>query len=158
MDKQRVEAEEVLNGAGLEHFGLQPLDPVNLIKTGAAKIKVKQEFIMLFVENFQRLVPILTKNELKVMLSILKFMTFANVFSVTQKAISADSGVPLANVSRAMTALKKWQILSFSKEGVGHINPYIFSKGKLLEVKKTLPQLSFVFENSMETEKIKNPF
>ncbi len=148
---------DVFSPAAIKKMDLEPADQVNVFK-GPVKVKVKQDFIMLFVENFQRLVPLLTKNELKVMLSILKFMGYSNVFSVTQKAISNDSGVPVANVSRAMAVLKKLMILSVSVDGVWYINPFIFSKGKLLEVKKNIPILAMVFGGNLETGEIKNPF
>lgn len=153
-----TKASDLLSSEALEQFEMSGAETVNLIKTGQ-KVKVKNEFVMLFVENFQRLVPLLTKNELCVMLSILKFMNYQNVFSLTQKAISKDTGIPQANVSRAMKGLRERKILAENELGVGYINPYVFSKGHILEVKKNLGQLSLVFtDKSLESTEIQKPF
>ena len=151
------EAQYIFSEEGMESLDLKKLTPVNIIKAGQ-KIKVKNEFVMLFVENFERLVPILTKTELRVLLCILRFLNYENVFSLTQKAISASTGISKTNVSRALKTLRSRKILSENSDGIGYINPYIFAKGAVLEIKKNIPKLSLVFDGGLESGEIKKPF
>lgn len=150
-------ASDLFTEEGLGALDLTKADTVNLIKAGA-KVKVKNEFVMTFVENFERLIPILTKTELRVMLCVLKYLNYQNVFNLTQKAIAADTKISQAAVSRALATLRDRKILAETENGVGYINPYIFAKGAVLEVKRNLPQMSLVFEGGLETAEIKKPF
>jgi len=130
-----------------------------IAQTEKPKAKVHNEFVMTFIENFERLIPVLTKTEMRVMLCILKFLNYQNVYNLTQKAISRDTGITTAGVSKAMKVLRERKILAETEDGVGYINPYIFSKGHIMEVKKNIQQISFVFDgDSLETEEIKKPF
>lgn len=150
-------ASDLFTETGLSELDLTKSDTVNFIKAGA-KVKVKNEFVMTFVENFERLIPILTKTELRVMLCVLKYLNYQNVFNLTQKAIAADTKISQAAVSRALATLRDRKILAETENGVGYINPYIFTKGAVLEVKKNLPQMSLVFDGGLETAEIKKPF
>lgn len=150
-------ATDLFTEEGLNALDLTNKDTVNLIKAGA-KVKVKNEFVMTFVENFERLIPILTKTELRVMLCVLKYLNYQNVFNLTQKAIIADTGISKPNVSKALKTLRERKILAENEHGVGYINPYIFAKGAVLEVKKNLPQMALVFDGGLETDTIKKPF
>jgi AAA15 family ATPase/GTPase len=124
-----------------------------------SKQPVHNPFVMTFVENFERLVPILTKTEMRVMLCIVKFLNYQNVFNLTQKAIAHDTSIPQAAVSRAMKVLRDRKILAETESGIGYINPFLFSKGHLLETKKNINQISFCFEGeNLETEEIKKTF
>lgn len=150
-------ATDLFTEQGIEALDLKKSDTVNLIKAGA-KVKIKNDFVMTFVENFERLIPILSKTEMRVMLCVLKYLNYQNVFNLTQRAISADTGIQQAAVSRALKTLRELKILAETESGVGYINPFIFSKGHVLEVKKNLPQMTLIFDGGMETQEIKKPF
>lgn len=152
----KTSADEMFTTGGLATLGVKQDDMINIIKTGQ-KVKVHNEFVLMFVENFERLVPILTKTEMRVLLCVVKYLNYQNVFGVNQARIASDIGINTANCSRAMKSLKDKNILA-EKNGVSYINPYIFTKGHILEVKKNIKQISFVFDDELETDEIKKPF
>jgi biotin operon repressor len=150
-------ANELFTENGLSEMGVKPTDSINVLKVGA-KVKVKNEFVMMFVENFERLIPILTKTELRVMICVLKYLNYQNVFQLSQKAICADTGISKPNVSKALKTLRDRKILAENENGVGYINPFIFAKGAVLEVKSKLPQMELIFDGGLESSEIKKPF
>ena len=65
---------------------------VSVIVSERDKVKVKDQFVLLFSENLKNLLVAekITLSELKVMLSIISFSSYLNVFKVTQKVIAND--------------------------------------------------------------------
>ena len=123
------------------------------------KIKVKDEFVLLFASNLQTLLvkDKISLRELKILLTIVKFSQFKNVFNVTQRVIAENAGLDKASVSRDMKKLKsKGFILHDKITGVDFVNPYLFLKGSVKEFKASpiAKQLHF-FEMD---EDISNPF
>jgi predicted transcriptional regulator len=100
-----------------------------------SKAKVEQEFVLMFVENVQTVVHDLTKNEFLVLLSIVKFSQYKNVYNVTQGKIADDSGIAQSQVSRAMKRLKEKNFL-IEKDGLQYVNPFLFIKGGITTLKK----------------------
>lgn len=100
---------------------------------------------MMFYENFARLVEVLTKRELRVLMAILRFLEYQNVFKITQKTLADFLGVDVANVSRAIKTLRAKKIISIDGNGTEFVNPYIFAKGNMLEIKKNSPEIAQYF-------------
>ena len=133
------------NGAGVsEALGISENDPVNLFAM-RGKLKTKNEFVMMFYENFARLVEILTKRELRVLMAILRFLEYQNVFKITQKTLADFLGVDVANVSLAIKTLRAKKIISIDVNGTEFVNPYIFAKGNMLEIKKNSSEIAQYF-------------
>ena len=141
---------------GLDEEELQD-KKVTVFVSEPEKIKVKNEFVLLFVENLQSIVNNgLTMNEFKVLLSIVKYSSYRNVFKITQTTISKDTGIDRSDVSRIMKKLKeKSYILHDENNDVDYVNPYLFLKGGIKEFKASplFKQLHFT-----EFDDIKNPF
>lgn len=132
---------------------------VSVLITERDKIKVKDEFVLLFAANLQTLLvnDKLTLMELKILLTIVKFSQYKNVFNVTQKVIAENAKVEKGNVSRTFRKLKeKGYLLHDPKTGVDFVNPYLFLKGSVKEFKASdfAKQLQF-FEMDKD---IINPF
>lgn len=120
------------------------------------KIKVNDQFVLMFVSNFQRLMEILTHRELKVLLALVKFSEYKNVFKVTQKALEKETGIKQSNISIILNKLKdKNFILEDEENGVEYINPFLFLKGSIKEFKKS--DLYKQLYNA-DFNNIKNPF
>lgn len=132
---------------------------VTVLIANDEKIKVKDEFVLMFASNLQTLLinDKLSLRQLKILLTIVKFSQFKNVFNVTQQVIADNAKIDKANVSREMKKLKeKGFILHDKITGVDFVNPYLFLKGSVKEFKSSsiAKQLKF-FEMD---EDIKNPF
>ena len=120
------------------------------------KIKVNQQFSLCFLENFQSLTKDLTRRELIVFMSLVKFSKFKNVYKITQKTIEKDTGIKQTNISVVLKKLKeKNYILHDEENEVDYINPYIFLKGSIKEF-KTSNLYYELKKNSFEN--IKDPF
>lgn len=100
-----------------------------------SKAKVSQEFVLMFVENVQSVAHDLSKNEFLVLLGIVKFSQYQNVYNLTQAKIAEDTKIPQPQVSRAMKKLKERHYL-LAKDGIEYINPYLFIKGGITSLKK----------------------
>ena len=128
------------------------------------KVKVSQEFVMLFVVNAQRALNEFTKTEFKILLSIAKFAQYKNVFSVTQAAISEDCGVDQSDVSRAMKKFRdKDYLLKHPTNGLEYLNPNLFAKGGITQLRAdkkgimaALDQDVYKPENTKSAPVIKN--
>lgn len=132
---------------------------VTVLIADREKVKVKDEFVLLFASNLQTLLinDKLSLRELKILLTIVKFSQYKNVFNVTQQVIADNAKLDKANVSRDMKKLReKGFILHDKITGVDFVNPYLFLKGSVKEFKASAiaKQLHF-FEMD---EDIKNPF
>jgi predicted transcriptional regulator len=138
-----------------EELGVSEKDPVNLF-TVRQKVKTNNQFVMLFYENFSRLIEILTKTELRVLMCILKYLEFQNVFKLTQKTIASSLETDEANVSRAIKKLREKKIISVDKDGTEYVNPFIFAKGNMLAIKKKIPEYSKFFNGQLELLDDKN--
>lgn len=122
------------------------------------KIKVKDQFVLTFVGNLQNLLvhEKLTTSELKVLLTIVQYSSFQNVFKITQKTISNDLNISEAMVSKTMKKLREKQLILEDSTGVEYVNPYLFLKGKITEFKASerFKQMSLHFNDEI----IKSPF
>ena len=151
-------AQNFLTDNAILALGIENNDEVNIVKS-RSKVSVANEFVMMFIENFSRLVPLLNKSELRVMLSLLKFLNYNNVYTINQRVIADDTGLSKQAVSKAWSRLKELKILSETDNGIGYINPFIFAKGSLLEVKKHSEKIGNCFEGKkLTSEEINNPF
>ena len=91
--------------------------------------KVQQEYVLMFVENFQAISKQLTNREIQVLLSIVKFSQYKNVFKITQTTIAKDTGIQRSNVSVIMKKLREKNYILYDEEQeIEYVNPYIFSK------------------------------
>lgn len=137
-------------GADLtESLGISDNDPVNLFSI-RSKVQLKNDFVLMFYENFARLVELLTKRELRVLMAILRFLEYQNVFKITQKTLAKYLEVDEANISRAMKTLRGKKIISVDEFGTEYVNPYIFAKGNMLQIKKQVPELAKLFDGQLE--------
>jgi predicted transcriptional regulator len=151
------QAEDFLTLDAIEMLGVNEETKVNI--STRQKVKLTNEFVMLFVENFYRLLPLLKKSEIQVLLCIIRFLNYKNVFAITQKSIAEDTGLDKSSVSNAFKKLKSLKILVETDTGIGYINPYIFGKGSLLEIKNHANKIGDCFaDKTLTSNEIDNPF
>lgn len=132
---------------------------VNVFVTDKEKIKVNQTFVLMFVENLQNIMKNLTKTEMAVLFSVVKFAQYKNIFKITQQSIANDTGINRSEVSRAMRKLRDNYYLLKDINEIEYINPYLFLKGGIKEFKgsdlfKQMQQLQLHFDE----KEIKNPY
>lgn len=147
-----------LTGDLLQEFSEDDLSDkkVNVFVSDRTPVKVKQEFVLLFVENLQAIMKNLTKNEMSVLFSVVKFASYKNIFKITQQSIANDTGIDRSDVSRAMKKLRDSGYLLKDKNEVEYLNPYLFLKGGIKEFKASelWKQMQLHFEDG----EIKNPY
>jgi predicted transcriptional regulator len=100
-----------------------------------SKAKVEQEFVLMFVENVQSVVHEISKTEFLVLLSIVKFSQYKNVYNVTQQKLADDLTISQSQVCRAMKRLKEKNFL-LNNKGLEYVNPFLFIKGGITTLKK----------------------
>lgn len=96
------------------------------------KISIKNEFVILFVENFNEVMVKYKLNgrEMKVVFTILNLMSFGNQINITQKLISQKSGIAKAHVSTIYKSLIEKNILiRHEEDGSIFFNPNLALKG-----------------------------
>ena len=103
-------AENLFTASAKSILDIDDDESVNIIKS-RSKVKVTNEFVMLFVENFYRLLPLLKKSEIQVLLCVIRFLNYQNVFAITQKSIAEDTKLDKSSVSNAFKKLKELKIL-----------------------------------------------
>jgi len=133
---------------------------VKVIISERPKVKVKQQFVLLFVENLKDLLvkDKITVTELKVLLSIIHFASFKNIFKITQKTIATHVKLDPAVVSRTMKKLRKEKFLLEDKiQQIEYVNPCLFLKGSITDFKRT-EQFKNLHLHFNDDEVMKNPF
>lgn len=147
-----------LTGDLLDEFSETELadKKVNVFVSDKTPVKVKQEFVLLFVENLQAIMKNLTKTEMSVLFSVVKFASFKNVFKITQQTIANDTGINRSDVSRAMKKLRESGYLLKDNNEIEYINPYLFLKGGVKEFKAS--ELWKQMQLHFEEGEIKNPY
>lgn len=150
-----------LTGDLLAEFDEQDLTDkkVNVFVSDREPSKVKQEYVLMFVENLQTIMKNLTKTEMSVLFSVVKFSQYKNVFKITQQSIANDTGINRSEVSRAMKKLRENGYLLKDDNEIEYINPYLFLKGGIKEFKTTelwkkMQQMQLHFDEN----EIKNPY
>ena len=140
----RVNADEtsdevIENITELQARGIDPESTKVNIFIGEDKIGVNSDFVMLFASNLQRLLcrNKLTINEMKILLTIVTYSQYRNMFKVSQKAIAKETGIHKGNVSKYYKSLKEKGIILEDENENEFINPYLFVKGKMKEMKAT---------------------
>ncbi|KQN71609.1 hypothetical protein ASF04_26395 [Duganella sp. Leaf61] len=132
---------------------------VSVFVTEKEKIKVNQTFVLMFVENLQAIMKTLSKAEMAVLFSVVKFAQYKNVFKITQQTIAKDTGMHRSDVSRAFKTLRANKYLLKDADEIEYVNPYLFLKGGIKEFKKTelfsqMQQMQLHFDEN----DIKNPY
>lgn len=123
------------------------------------KMKVQQEFAMVFIQNLDKVIDIVSKNELRVLVSIVKHCQFKNVFKVTQQAIADDLNLDKGNVSRAFKRLKELKLLLVDeKTKMEYVHPFLFVKGGLKEMKSTDEYKQLCLFHDDESSLLSKPF
>ncbi|HGE8465529.1 TPA: replication/maintenance protein RepL, partial [Serratia marcescens] len=95
------------------------------------KISLKNEFVILFLENFDRLITELKINtsELRVLIYILKKMEFGNLVSLSQTSIVKALDMNKSNVSIIFKKLLAKDVLIKDEDGNMYVNSNIVMKG-----------------------------
>ncbi|EPL2381525.1 TPA: replication/maintenance protein RepL, partial [Klebsiella pneumoniae] len=95
------------------------------------KISLKNEFVILFLENFDRLITELKINtsELRVLIYILKKMEFGNLVSLSQASIVKALDMNKSNVSIIFKKLLAKDVLIKDEDGNMYVNSNIVMKG-----------------------------
>lgn len=95
------------------------------------KISLKNEFVILFLENFDRLITELKINtsELRVLIYILKKMEFGNLVSLSQASIVKALDMNKSNVSIIFKKLLAKDVLIKDEDGNMYVNSNIVIKG-----------------------------
>lgn len=77
----------------------------------------------------------LTMAEFKTLLVLLKLMQFGNIVSINQTTIAVMRGITRQAVSKQFKKFKSVGIIIEDEHGTTWVNPAIFIKGKLYDVK-----------------------
>lgn len=94
------------------------------------KLTVKAPFVLAFTSNLRQLAELnISQNELKIITYILEVMEFGNLISISQAAISRNTGIAKSNVSFNFKKLKEKKILIEDKDGNLLMNSSLFQKG-----------------------------
>lgn len=130
--RQIIEVSNAVEEAEGSTLSTEDNDKVNIIVSKKYTHDVKNNFVMLFYEN---LFDIIKKHklgmiELEVLLTLLKFASYGNLLSYTQKAIGKIIDKPQPNVSRALKKLRDKNILIKLETGE-YLNPHIITKGNI---------------------------
>ncbi|EAQ2260629.1 hypothetical protein C4Z15_016240 [Enterobacter hormaechei subsp. xiangfangensis] len=95
------------------------------------KVSIKNDFVILFLENFDRLITQLklTTTELRVLIYILKKMEYGNLLTLNQKSVCVALNMKSSNVSAIFSKLKQKGVLVFDDEKNMYINSNLVMKG-----------------------------
>jgi len=95
------------------------------------KVSIKNDFVILFLENFDRLITQLklTTTELRVLIYILKKMEYGNLLTLNQKSVCVALDMKSSNVSAIFSKLKQKGVLVFDDEKNMYINSNLVMKG-----------------------------
>ncbi|EFG8795778.1 hypothetical protein BL625_004577 [Escherichia coli] len=102
-----------------------------LIVKKDTKVSLKNEFVILFLENFDRLITELklTTTELRILVYILKKMEYGNLININQKSICKALDMKSSNVSAVFKKLKEKDILVVDEEKNTYVNSNLVMKG-----------------------------
>lgn len=114
------------------------IDSVNIIVAKENhNLKPNIGFVMSFpkvtrtvIDNFK-----LTMSEYKTLLVIVEFMEYQNLMNLTQQTVAKELGISKQAVSKHFKKFFDTGIIFKDSEGSIWVNPVIFSKGKLRDVK-----------------------
>lgn len=116
--------------------GIEELQEKGDIKTTVIiqndkKASIKNEFVIVFLENFDRLITELKMNtsELRVLIYILKKMEYGNLVSLSQASIVKALNMNKSNVSVIFNKLTKKNVLVKDEDGNIYVNSNIIMKG-----------------------------
>lgn len=95
------------------------------------KVSLKNDFVILFLENFDRLITELKLNtsELRVLIYILKKMEYGNLVSLSQVSIVKALNMNKSNVSVVFNKLIKKDVLIKDSDGNMYVNSNLVMKG-----------------------------
>jgi len=95
------------------------------------KVSIKNDFVILFLENFDRLITQLklTTTELRVLIYILKKMEYGNLLTLNQKSVCVALDMKSSNVSAIFSKLKQKGVLVFDDEKNMYVNSNLVMKG-----------------------------
>lgn len=95
------------------------------------KVSLKNDFVILFLENFDRLITDLKINtsELRVLIYILKKMEYGNLVSLSQASIVKALGMNKSNVSVIFGKLISKSVLIKDEDGNMYVNSNLVMKG-----------------------------
>lgn len=106
------------------------------------KTKFLNEFVLLFIENFEFIIDEynLSKNDIRVIIKILKNMKFGNLISLSNSALATDLRMDKSNVSKILKKLRKTELI-IDKDGSLFFNPHIAAKGSMKKRQEETRQL-----------------
>ena len=118
------------------------------------KISLKNEFVILFLENFDRLITDLKMNasELRVLIYILKKMEYGNLLSLNQASVCKALNMNKSNVSLIFKKLKEKDVLMEDGEKNLFVNSNVVMKG--LKHKLDKKRNEFLRKAQVETDLI----
>ena len=95
------------------------------------KVSLKNDFVILFLENFDRLITELKLNtsELRILIYILKKMEYGNLVSLSQVSVVKALNMNKSNVSIVFKKLIQKDILIKDSDGNMYVNSNIVMKG-----------------------------
>ena len=120
------------------------------------KVSLKNDFVILFLENFDRLITELKINtsELRVLIYILKKMEYGNLVSLSQASIVKALGMNKSNVSVIFSKLISKSVLIKDEDGNMYVNSNIVMKG--LKHKLSGDKKENLKKSQMETDLFDN--
>jgi biotin operon repressor len=106
---------------------------------GENRVKVKNDFVILFYSSFLQIIKDceLTKLDIKLTMQLLEMAQFGNLVSISQSGLAKELGTYQSNVSKSLKSLIASGILIKDSNGHTYFNPDIMTKGKLNEMKKS---------------------
>ncbi|EOK4636816.1 MarR family transcriptional regulator [Escherichia coli] len=102
-----------------------------LVFQNEKQVSLKNEFVILFLENFDRLITELKINtsELRILMYILKKMEYGNLVNLNQTAVCKALNMNKSNVSLVFKKLKEKNVLIEDEEKNLYVNSNVVMKG-----------------------------
>lgn len=115
---------------------LESDEKLNIFKS-KMKAKPNEPFVITFYKNIGNLLSgsDLTKLDMRVLFSIIQYVSFGNVINLTQQTIADDLEIDQSQVSKSFKRLEKAGVI-FKEKGSLFLNPNYLVKGDLYKSKQ----------------------
>lgn len=116
---------------------LDETQQISLIKS-KKKIKPNEPFVLTFYKNLANAFSSneLTKLDVRVLFTVIQYVSFGNVINLTQQTIAEDLKIDQSQVSKSFKRLEKSGIIYREKSSL-FLNPNYLCKGDLFKSKET---------------------
>lgn len=109
------------------------------IFASASKMQIVNNYVLLFFDSFLQTIDDynLSKNDIRVMLRIMKMMSFGNLIRISWSDVAKSLNIAPNNMPRHLKKLKEAGLIIEDSNNM-YLNPQIIAKGKFLHKKDDL--------------------